>query len=57
MRFVGFYASEDQTEKLRVLAFEVRREKQDLMREALNMLFKKHGIEPSHYETVKPPKR
>jgi hypothetical protein len=57
MKFVGFYASEDQVEKLRVLAFEVRREKQDLMREALNMLFRKHGVEPSKYETAKPSKR
>lgn len=43
MRFIGFYASEDQTEKLRVLAFETRRKKQDLMREALDMLFTKYG--------------
>lgn len=43
MRFIGFYASEDQTEKLRVLAFETRRQKQDLMREALDMLFRKYG--------------
>ena len=43
MRFIGFYALEDQTEKLRVLAFETRRQKQDLMREALDILFKKYG--------------
>jgi hypothetical protein len=43
MRFIGFYASEEQTEKLRVLAFETRRQKQDLMREALDMLSTKYG--------------
>lgn len=43
MRFIGFYASEDQTEKLRVLAFETRRQKQELMREALDMLFTRYG--------------
>ena len=53
MSFAGFYVNEDQKEKLRVLAFETRRGKQDLLREALNMLFKKHGIEPSSYETGK----
>lgn len=43
LKFVGFYTSEDQTEKLRRLAFETRRQNQDLMREALDLLFKKHG--------------
>ncbi|WP_155773712.1 ribbon-helix-helix domain-containing protein [Methylorubrum extorquens] len=43
MKFVGFYTTEEQTEKLRVLAFETRQEKQVLMREALDLLFKRYG--------------
>lgn len=42
LKFVGFYTTEEQTEKLRVLAFETRKEKQVLMREALDLLFKKY---------------
>lgn len=37
-KFIGFYADLDLTERLRDLAFEIRREKQDLMIEALEML-------------------
>lgn len=42
LKFVGFYTTEEQTEKLRVLAFETRQEKQVLMREALDLLFKRY---------------
>lgn len=44
LRFVGFHTTEDQKEKLRVLSFETRRQNQDLMREALDLLFEKHGV-------------
>jgi len=44
LRFVGFHTTEEQKEKLRVLSFETRRQNQELMREALDLLFEKHGM-------------
>ncbi len=43
MHYIGFHASDDQFERLRILAFESRREKQDIMREGLEMVLRKYG--------------
>lgn len=44
LKFVGFHTTEDQKEKLRVLSFETRKQNQELMREALDLLFKKYSV-------------
>lgn len=43
MHYIGFHVSEDQFERLRVIAFETRKEKQALMREGLETILKKYG--------------
>nr|WP_176704601.1 hypothetical protein [Pseudomonas sp. K-62] len=43
MHYVGCHVPEDIWERLRVVAFETRKEKQVLMREGLEIILKKYG--------------
>lgn len=43
MHYVGCHIPEDMFERLRTVAFETRKEKQVLMREALDIVLKKYG--------------
>ncbi|MBP2506244.1 hypothetical protein ABID86_006654 [Methylobacterium radiotolerans] len=43
MHYVGCHVPEDLWERLRVVAFETRKEKQVLMREGLEVILKKYG--------------
>lgn len=43
MHYVGCHIPEEMFERLRVVAFETRREKQDLMREGLDVVLKRYG--------------
>lgn len=43
MHYVGCHVPEDMWERLRVVAFETRKEKQVLMREGLEIILKKYG--------------
>lgn len=42
MRYLGFHVSEDQWERLRTVAFESRREKQDLLKEGLEYVLREY---------------
>ena len=53
MSFYGFQISEQAKEQLRVLAYETRMEKQELMWEALNMLFVKYGMDPVEHVSAR----
>lgn len=50
LSFTGYYVNETAREQLRVLAFKQRRDKQDLFREAMNLLFEKYDMDPVHYD-------
>lgn len=43
MHYLGFYATEEQFERLRTVAFETRRQKQDLLRDGLEWVLKQNG--------------
>lgn len=43
MHYIGCHVPEDLWERLRVVAFETRKEKQVLMREGLEVILKKYG--------------
>ena len=43
MHYLGFHVTEDQFERLRTVAFNTRRQKQDLLREGLEYILKSNG--------------
>lgn len=50
LSFTGYYINEKARKQLRTLAFKEERDKQDLFREAMNLLFEKYDMDPVHYE-------
>ncbi|TXN65368.1 hypothetical protein FV228_15790 [Methylobacterium sp. WL18] len=43
MHYLGFHVTEEQFERLRTVAFETRRQKQDLLRDGLEWILKQNG--------------
>jgi len=50
LSFTGYYVNEKAREQLRDLAYRTRRDKQDLFREAMNLLFEKYDMDAVYYD-------